>query len=751
MSIVNISSENALENKDEFGKNLKEDGVYNNSEFTVKFKKPLNDCVGVQLLRAAIPLTYNVINENADVDNNLQNVLRFVFHRTTNIGILGAHLIESTPKVFNVVIKSGTYSDEQIEDLCDDLEYKLRLIDSNKDGTYNSLTGAMATGAKTADIAGLADIETGPVNFLWGDDTGGAIANRAGAVAAAMAGEYSYTDAANSWLVYYDDNSRRVNIIHKAKQFTLLGYNYVHKKDKEDADIQKELVKQAVQVGLTEEVYPVTRSTYIPIRISSNSNEETTQGLIWDNELASREQATYDTQYGISVGTFTDEEDSLLEDDVFNKYVYIGTQPSDVGWEPDSSYSPSTDVFGYRNYLAQKGPSGFTDGDNTYDQATINNHAITEFERALSAKYLEILQKTQDDPRFDNPEHIRFRDLRVRTLAGNLRFEWKCKEDYILINDDYYATYLPLDFTATGVSQTLYNIQREVYNKLFRFDLTSGTDPTAVLWGAVKSDIDADYFKAQLIMGSDIETSNHYDFHSQTAAYHEATIGAAKIVAEAAVGSMVAANESFADTARQNRVDDIIADHAYKYTTPSTSGAGAARWKANEDLLATYPNKVEVQNSGRLQKVFGYYFNDFPPGLATFKTPAGEDSPLLPAVNGTGNVAILTSHLAPEPRGSKALFLRLKGATLDQQNTETTHGDRIMIPLTQPHGSVEHYIGNTQSEVIPFKLPQTLDKLTLRLEYGDENSLVGGTHDSLNGAHAYYRFKFYFKHQTNKL
>ena len=63
MSIVNISSENAVGPDQGV---LSADGAYNNAEFTTRFKKPLTQCIGVQLLQATVPLTYQLINETTD-------------------------------------------------------------------------------------------------------------------------------------------------------------------------------------------------------------------------------------------------------------------------------------------------------------------------------------------------------------------------------------------------------------------------------------------------------------------------------------------------------------------------------------------------------------------------------------------------------------------------------------------------------------------------------------------------------------
>ena len=76
--------------------------------------------------------------------------------------------------------------------------------------------------------------------------------------------------------------------------------------------------------------------------------------------------------------------------------------------------------------------------------------------------------------------------------------------------------------------------------------------------------------------------------------------------------------------------------------------------------------------------------------------------------------------------------------------------DRIPIPLDKPHGSVVHFENDSESDVIPFSVPCDVSKIKFRLEYGDDNTVLGGATKNLNGHHTYFRLKFYKQHQQRK-
>ena len=104
----------------------------------------------------------------------------------------------------------------------------------------------------------------------------------------------------------------------------------------------------------------------------------------------------------------------------------------------------------------------------------------------------------------------------------------------------------------------------------------------------------------------------------------------------------------------------------------------------------------------------------------------------------------------PEPGGPSMLFLRIGGdPLLDQQNSETHMNDRIPIPIDQPHGGVVHYENDSESDVIPFSVPCDVRNLKFRLEYGDDNGIVGGVTENLSGHQVYVRLKFFKMHQAN--
>jgi len=112
---------------------------------------------------------------------------------------------------------------------------------------------------------------------------------------------------------------------------------------------------------------------------------------------------------------------------------------------------------------------------------------------------------------------------------------------------------------------------------------------------------------------------------------------------------------------------------------------------------------------------------------------------------------ILKFQNLPEVSGPSMLFLRISGdPLLDQQNSETHMNDRIPIPVDQPHGGVVHYENDSESDVIPFSVPCDVRNLRFRLEYGDDNELVGGKSNAMSGHHVYVRLKFFKLHQNHQ-
>lgn len=105
----------------------------------------------------------------------------------------------------------------------------------------------------------------------------------------------------------------------------------------------------------------------------------------------------------------------------------------------------------------------------------------------------------------------------------------------------------------------------------------------------------------------------------------------------------------------------------------------------------------------------------------------------------------------PENVGPSILYLRIGGdVILDQQNSETSMNDRIPIPLDKAHGGIVHFENDSESDVIPFNVPCDVRKLKFRVEYGDDNTVVGGKTQNLMGHHTYFRLKFYKQHQQSK-
>jgi len=110
--------------------------------------------------------------------------------------------------------------------------------------------------------------------------------------------------------------------------------------------------------------------------------------------------------------------------------------------------------------------------------------------------------------------------------------------------------------------------------------------------------------------------------------------------------------------------------------------------------------------------------------------------------------SVIVGNNVPEVSGPSLLFLRIGGdAILDQQNSETHMNDRIPIPIDQPHGGVVHYENDAEADVIPFAVPCDVRRLKFRLEYGDDNELVGGYTSNLRGHHLHMRLKFFKMHQ----
>ena len=144
-------------------------------------------------------------------------------------------------------------------------------------------------------------------------------------------------------------------------------------------------------------------------------------------------------------------------------------------------------------------------------------------------------------------------------------------------------------------------------------------------------------------------------------------------------------------------------------------------------------------NSTRMLKTMGYV------GTETATAVPG----------GTDPYRQMGEHLlygtqTPELSGPSMLFLRLGGdMILDQQNSETSMNDRIPIPINQPHGGVVHYENDSEADVIPFAVPCDVRHIKVRLEYGDDNTTVGGDTQNLRGHHQYVRLKFYKQHQAD--
>jgi hypothetical protein len=119
------------------------------------------------------------------------------------------------------------------------------------------------------------------------------------------------------------------------------------------------------------------------------------------------------------------------------------------------------------------------------------------------------------------------------------------------------------------------------------------------------------------------------------------------------------------------------------------------------------------------------------------------------AQNRNGNLGrYITCPNVPEVSGPSLLFLRLSGdVLLDQQNSEDSMNDRIPIPIDVPHGGVVHYENDSEADVIPFSVPCEVRRLKFRLEYGDDNGVVGGAAENLRGHELYVRLKFFKMHQ----
>ena len=112
---------------------------------------------------------------------------------------------------------------------------------------------------------------------------------------------------------------------------------------------------------------------------------------------------------------------------------------------------------------------------------------------------------------------------------------------------------------------------------------------------------------------------------------------------------------------------------------------------------------------------------------------------------------IITCPNLPEPAGPSMLFLRVSGdPLLDQQNSETSLNDRIPIPVDQAHGGIVHFENDSESDVIPFSVPCDVKNLKFRVEYGDDNTVVGGATNNLSGHHVYLRIKFFKMHQKHQ-
>ncbi len=109
----------------------------------------------------------------------------------------------------------------------------------------------------------------------------------------------------------------------------------------------------------------------------------------------------------------------------------------------------------------------------------------------------------------------------------------------------------------------------------------------------------------------------------------------------------------------------------------------------------------------------------------------------------------LTGSHPPQPAGPGMLFLRIGGdILLDQQNSETHNNDRIPIPVDQAHGNIVHYESDHEADIIPFSVPCDVSRIKFRIEYGDDNQVVGGP-EALGGHESYFRIKFYKQHAKN--
>ncbi len=123
MSIANISSED--------GRSGDKDAY-----FEINLKKAVTKCVGMQLLNAAIPLTYRVINKNTD---NFH-----IFHHATNVRIdLESYFSDHK----EVRLNHGTYN---IDDLC--LELEERINGETRNLTQRQLHIENGTGILNTDF-----------------------------------------------------------------------------------------------------------------------------------------------------------------------------------------------------------------------------------------------------------------------------------------------------------------------------------------------------------------------------------------------------------------------------------------------------------------------------------------------------------------------------------------------------------------------------------------------------------------------